>query len=317
MNIFQSGIPRSGNGWLYNIVYHSLRAGNVEVKNYIKTQPIHQVAQSWPEPLPGQASTDTVHFRGSDVDYGIGQIFRYPIPDWQDYLRQATQLWCHEPYRRPMREKLSQVSHLIYIIRDPRDASISHSRFVFADHIRWFSRNKTADPATFLKKLLFFQVRRWAEHVGSWLQAAQDPTLNIHFIFYERLLHDFENELDQLVSFLGLDLSTSQRQRVREATTFASMKAKYPNHVRRGIDREWVEVLTPLQKSESAAMVPKMLKLLNYPVQEPPMSDTTLPGLPTNLSKKDIQQAVRDAQSLTWREIAARVKQGGLRLTRL
>lgn len=314
MNVFQSGIPKSGNSWIYNVVHHALVEGGHEVKNYITTQPIHELAQSWPEPIPGQASTDTIHFRGSKIDYGIGRIFRYPITDWQDYLSKATQIWSHEPYRPLMKDKLKDVSNIVYIVRDPRDASISHSHFVFANHMKWLNINATPNPDAFMEKRFFYLVRRWAEHVGSWLLAAQDPGLNIHFVFYERLLHDFDNELERLQQFLKLNLSAKQKATVKEETTFKSMKEKYPRHLRKGTDLQWVNTLTPLQKSESVAMVREMLKLLHYPLTEPTSGEYPLPCVSQDVTKRDIHRAIRHAQQLTWREVAARIKRQALKV---
>ncbi len=312
MNILQNGIPKSGNGWVYNILHQCLIEGDVTINNYISNQPIFQLAQSWPDPLPDQSTIDTIHFKGNKIDYGIGRIFRFPITDWESYLEQATHIWNHDQYRLRMREHLKDISHLIYIIRDPRDASISHSHFIFTDHIKWINLNITEDAHTFMKRRFFYMVRRWSEHVGSWLTAAQHPDLNIHFVFYERLLHDFDNELDRLITFLGLDISAEARARVKAETTFESMKRKYPNHLRRGTSLEWVETLTKLQKKESVAMISKMLTLLNYPLAAPEKGQHPTPYIPANISQADIAEALLDTSRLTWREMAARVKRTGL-----
>jgi aryl sulfotransferase len=54
MHILQSGLPKSGNFWLYQIISNIFEKAKLEEKSFIKNQPIHKVAQTWDMGVKGQ-----------------------------------------------------------------------------------------------------------------------------------------------------------------------------------------------------------------------------------------------------------------------
>ncbi|KAK7070487.1 hypothetical protein SK128_026163 [Halocaridina rubra] len=50
---------------------------------------------------------------------------------------------------------------------------------------------------------------------------------NFHFMFYEDMKADIDNQLRKLNEFLGTELTQVQLNKIREYTSFASMKKRY------------------------------------------------------------------------------------------
>lgn len=73
---------------------------------------------------------------------------------------------------------------------------------------------------------LYFQKRYkggiWGLHVSDWLENKNN--LDVHYIKYEDLKMDFENQLDQIISFCGIKLNKEGEKRVIERSHFSFMK---------------------------------------------------------------------------------------------
>ncbi len=142
------------------------------------------------------------------------------------------------------------------------------------------------NPETYLNKNLTTIVSDWMNHVGGYLKHQKD--LNIHFVFYERLLHDFDRELEKILAYLGIDLDVKARGEIKEKVSFNNMKKDSPNHIRKGNLGQWVEILTDAQKEEVLEMATPLLKLLNYPLDSQIDSLPEFPEkFPENLNLPD------------------------------
>ncbi|NEP47126.1 MAG: sulfotransferase domain-containing protein, partial [Okeania sp. SIO2H7] len=173
---------------------------------------------------------------------------------------------------------MQKFDKVIYIVRDPRDVSISWSNFIFTPYVRRYFPFFTVDETnseTYVNKNLTTIVSDWMNHVGGYLKHQKD--LNIHFVFYERLLHDFDRELEKILAYLGIELDKKARGEIKEKVSFNSMKQDSPNHIRKGQLAQWVNILTDAQKEEVLQMATPLLKLLNYPLNN---QIDTLPELP-------------------------------------
>ena len=75
--------------------------------------------------------------------------------------------------------------------------------------------------------------------------------LQIHVVFYERLLRAFDVELAALLTYLGTDLDDGALAELNQEVSFQSMKARGPHHVRKGMAGTWGQVLTSAQKERA------------------------------------------------------------------
>ena len=110
--------------------------------------------------------------------------------------------------------------------------------------------------------------------------------LNIHFVFYERLLHDFQVQLHSLLTNLKIPLSEKQQQEIADAVTFSSMKHKSPKHLNKGRSGKWVTQLDQNQKDLAIEKAGKLMEWLNYPLHS--SEADKLPALPATLPKEDL-----------------------------
>ncbi len=112
-------------------------------------------------------------------------------------------------------------------------------------------------------------------HVGGYLKHQKD--LNIHFVFYEILLHNFDQDLEKILEYMGIDLDAKARGEIKEKVSFNNMRKDSPNHIIKGKLGEWVDLLTDAQKEEVLEIANPLLKLLNYPLNN---EIDSLPELP-------------------------------------
>jgi aryl sulfotransferase len=124
---------------------------------------------------------------------------------------------------------LPKFDKIVYIIRDPRDAALSHARFVLTPYMKKYFPNDFESKEEYLEKQLEGKLTSWVQHVAPYIAYSDD--FDIHVVFYERLLNSFADELDRLVDYLEVTLTEQERRSVEEAVTFQSMKEENPEHV--------------------------------------------------------------------------------------
>jgi aryl sulfotransferase len=188
---------------------------------------------------------------------------------------------------------LPKFDKVVYIVRDPRDAIISKSRFAFTPYFQKYYPHAEKDPESFLAGKFEGKMRRWVEHVGGYLKHKQ--ALNIHFLFYERLLHSFESEILDLLAYLEIQLDNRSMEQLKRTVDFTTMKNKDPFHVRKGRSGQWVKILTPEQKRLADKIAGPMLKLLHYSSRENE-TGRMLPHLSNDISNKEIEKALKIAK---------------------
>ncbi|MGB3508667.1 MAG: sulfotransferase domain-containing protein [Microcoleaceae cyanobacterium] len=282
MHILKAGLLKSGNFWLHTILQNIIDYSDFEYKSFIQNQPIYELAKTWDiNQLKGQININCLDITKNSVFYRISNIFRYPVDDIDDYINSSTLVWSHSQMSSNALTIMQKFDKVIYIIRDPRDVSISWSNFVFTPYVRRYFPFFTVDetnPETYLNKNMKTIVSDWMNHVGGYLKHQKD--LNIHFVFYERLLHDFDRELEKILEYLGIELDEKAIDEIKEKVSLSSMKKESPNHIRKGKLGQWVDILTDAQKEEALQIATPLLKLLNYPLNN---HIDTLPELPEKL----------------------------------
>jgi aryl sulfotransferase len=289
MLILQSGLQKSGNYWLYQVIQHSLAQAGQPLKSFARQHPIYQQAKDWPY-FADQAGVDYLEITAKGHYFRKGAYVE-PIPDLAAFLAQCTHVWTHSFWGAGVDATFGQFDKIVYIIRDPRDVVTSASRFVFTPFMQQEHPTQERNPEEFLQHRLYELLLGWVQHVGSYL--LHYPQYPIHFVFYERLLANFDASYSALLDFLQLDLSPEARSAVRQAAQFEEMKKKSPHHVRKGQARQWLETLTPAQSAAATQIAGPLLRILNYPVDAQAAQQDSLPGLPDRLEPEAVREALR------------------------
>ena len=260
----QSGVAKSGNLWLHNILRSIALHGGIPQKSFIRNQPIHAVAKDWPLSFPGQADIDTLSINPHQCLYRISGIFNMPIEDIDAYIAQCSHVWTQSYFWLSSAKVFPKFDKVLYIIRDPRDVVISMSRFTFTPYRLKYFPQADPSPETFLDRNLVESSRAWVRHVAGHLKEAKN--LDIHIIFYERLLKNFEEELSRLLAYLEVGLDKGGMARVVEDARFETMKSVSPQHVRKGESSQWTGALTDRQVQSVTSVAGALLKELGYPL---------------------------------------------------
>ena len=283
MNILQVGLPKSGNFWLYTLIKHILEAANLEAQAFIQKQPIYELAKTWDMSVRNQINIDFLDITHNGLFYRIGNIFRYPVDDIDDYLNNSTLVWTHSQFNPKVLEVLPKFDKVIYIVRDPRDVAISWANFVFTDYMRRYYPFLTAtesEPKTYLSYHLKTIISDWINHISGYLK--HQKQLDIHFVAYERLLNCFDREFANLLAYLDIELDQNAKTYIKDRVDFSSMKTDNPNHLRKGCSGQWGDILSDGEKKMVLDEAASLLKLLNYPFNE---RENKLPEIPANLDE--------------------------------
>lgn len=266
MKILQNGYPKSGNYWLYKIIDNIFSQANLNKQSFIKNHPIYQLAKHWDLSYPQQAEIDMIDVLYIGTFYRVSSVFRRKIPDFSEYVNQTSHVWSHSNYCEKSADVFSHFDKVIYLIRDPRDVLVSAAKFAFTPYMQNYYPTFHDNPATYLDMELEILSNHWSNHVMEYLE--RFPFDNIYFIFYENLLMDFDHELDNLLRYLEIDLSESQKQEIKDLTKFKTMKANSPNHVNKANLYNWKNILTAKQKQRVLDQIYPVLELLNYPIDD-------------------------------------------------
>jgi aryl sulfotransferase len=301
MTILHGAVHKSGNYWLSQILRRVNEHAGRPHTSWIQKHPIHPIASTWKLSYAGQADMDFMRILPDGCYWRVSDVHQEAIEDIQEYLRQCSIIWCMEPIIPRSLEVLPLCDKIVYLIRDPRDIAVSLSRFVFTSHVlRNWPAHYEKDPATFLKHALDGELRDWVAHVGGWLRIR--PRIPFHVVFYERFLHDFDDELRGLLEYLELDLPSAATAAIREQVSFRSMHGRNPDHVRRGRSGEWAEVLSPAQMEHARKIAGEMLDLLGYPRAEA-AAPGRLPRLDLPLDPNRLERAIAKARRSPWDEV--------------
>lgn len=306
MAILQAGIHKSGNFWLSRILRQITHHAAWEHSSYIQRHPIHPTALTWELSYAGQADMDFLNIEPQGCYCRISGVFREPIDDIGAYVRQCTHVWSHSPINARSLEVLPLFDKIVYIVRDPRDMAVSLSRFVFTRHVREnYTPHYEKDPESFLGHALDGELRDWVRHVGGYLRVR--PIIPFHVVFYERLLHAFDSELNSLLTYLEIDLSAEAIDAIRHEMSFDTMHRKDPDHVRRGQSRQWARILSDEEKRHALDIAGDLLELLDYPTTANPELDDDggdgLPRLPETIDPERLERAIGRAERGPWGEI--------------
>lgn len=266
MRLLQGGVPKCGNFWLYQIIQKIFHvAGKVPI-SHIERHPIYPIAQTWDLNFPGQERIDVLEITDLQYAYRISSVFKMPIDDIQNYVAQTEHVWTHSPICKKSGEVFKLFDKKVYIIRDPRDRAISAARYYCSEYMLKYFPQEETDPEMFLQKNFEQLMREWVWHVWDHLRLSRE--FNIHIVFYENFLDDFQKELTGLLEYLELELSSAQRQRLEAELSFSRQKKKNPKHLIRGTAGYWKKSLTEPQIQKTRAIAGPLMRFLNYAEEE-------------------------------------------------
>ena len=289
MKILQSGYAKSGNFWLYKIINLILEESEIEKFSYIKNHPSYKKLSLEKLSYKNQVDIDNILIENGTVFSVISTILKEEILDTDTFLTQTTHVWTHSTWEDNSEEIYNKFDKIIYVVRDPRDVAISMSKFHFTDYGKKYLVSKEKDPEQYLSNRFPGILISWVKHVGYHLMYREKH--NIHFIFYENLLNDFDSEFRKLLVYLDLELDQKQINNIKNKVLFKNMNKENPSHVRKGKAGKWISELDLQKKKQAKKITFKLLKILNYSIDQQFSSPKIL-----QTSKSIIQEAIKHSK---------------------
>lgn len=272
----QAGFMKSGNFWLWTIIEAAHARAGIPRRSFLRSQPIYGVSKHWGLAFDGQGKIDMINILSDRQLYVIPPVFMWPIDDFDDYVRRCSHVWTHSDLMQGREKNFRKFSKIVFIIRDPRDVSLSVQRFDSNAFRRKFYGTVPGGPPEV--------ALGWDANVESFLRHAR--SFRIHVVFYERLLHAWDSELDRLLAYLELDLDARGRRAIEGRTRLHEMKKKSGMHVAKGEAYGWARDLDHEQQVGITNVHEPMLRLLGYPMTAEEAKAMPLPTLPTSRALK-------------------------------
>jgi len=297
MHILQVGAAKTGNFWLSRILHELSSLAGWEKRSFIQQHPINMLAQHWKLSNEDQANLDFIDIKPEGTFFRISSIFRMPIDDFDDYLSKTSIVWSHSYHCNRSSMVIQKFDKTVYLIRDPRDMTISFGNFAFTPYYQRFYPHSYKDSQEFIEKNIEKKSWGWMHHIAGYLKHMDE--LQIHVVFYERLKNDFVNELKKLGTYLGMDLTPGQIHQVEDTTSLQAMRISNPDHVRKGKAGGWTSTLSPSQQRRARFSAGPMLQLLNYPATASEFDPTRLPSIPISLSNRKLRSTLMRSRART------------------
>lgn len=301
MKILQSGAPKCGNFWLYQIIQQILTKTNRNTTSFIEQQPVYSLAKAWDLNFPDQARIDVLEITDLQYSYRISSIFRMPVDDIRSYIAQTSHVWTHSPVCKKSNEVLPLFDKKIYIIRDPRDRAISAAKYYCSAYMLKYFPQQEKDPERFLQKNFDKLMHEWVWHVFDYLRLSR--TYNIHIVFFEGFLLDFQQELARLLDYLDIDLNSAQKAALEKAVSFPALKKENPKHLKKGESGYWMNHLTDEQIEKAEIMAGPLIRYLHYPAGCSPMERNQpmiFSSTPVHHDFERLKQEILQAQQLLY-----------------
>jgi len=260
--------PKSGNTWMRILLTNYFRSGDEPAHiNELDGGPIASARQVFDDNIGIEASDLTqdeieqlrpaVYARLSEQRH-IWLAERRERRCEMPLILKAHDAWTTTPDGTPLMAPTATAG-AIYLIRNPLDVVPS-----FAHHSGWTIDETVtkmgATDTSFVSNsgALHNQLRQrlltWSDHVRSWTDDPQIPTVTIR---YEDMIADTAEALRQVISFVGhrpdderieqaVDHSRFDRLQAQEVESpFREKSGRAPTFFRKGIAGDWRGVLTP------------------------------------------------------------------------
>lgn len=263
MKILQSGAPKCGNFWLYQIIRQILTRSGRNTASFIEQQPIYSLAKRWDLNFPDQAKIDVLDVTDLQYSYRISSIFRMPIENIKNYVARTPHVWTHSPICKRSNELFRLFNKKIYIIRDPRDRAISAAKYYCSGYMLKYFPQEEKDPERFLCKNFEKLMKEWVWHVFDYLRLSRE--CDIHLAFFENFLLDFQQELSKVLEYLEIDLKEIEREALEKAVSFSALKSQNPDHLQKGKSGYWMKQLADEQIEKAEIITGPLMRYLHYP----------------------------------------------------
>lgn len=263
MVILQIGSPKSGNFWMYKILKEILIRSNLHSPSFIQQQPIYKIAKNWELNYPVQAEIDVIDITDLQTTYRISSIFKMPIEDLNSYVSKTNRVWTHSPVCKATKKIFSHFDKKIYIIRDPRDRAVSAANYYCSPYMLKYYPQPITNPKEYLEKHLEDLMIEWVWHVFDYIRLQKK--LNLHIVYFESFLIDFQRELESLLNYLELALPKNEKQNLENEVSFTILKKSNPKHLKKGTSGYWKNHLSDEQKEKANVITAPLLKVLGYP----------------------------------------------------
>ena len=246
--IFQNGMAKSGNYWLYACLQALLAEAGVPWRSHIQSHPIQAEAKGWTLSFPEQASIDVLDILPDGYFTRISSKFSEPVADLDAYFARVRHVWSHSPYRAALSDAVYQrCKAVFYIVRDPRDALLSQADFMYSEYGRTYLNPPAPDRKSFLAERAASYPVHWRNHVQGHLDAVQRHPICL--VRYEDMREDLPRELARMNESMGCEPVGSERLReIAQGLGFDAMKAKAgATHLNHGRSGRWLGVLDEAQ----------------------------------------------------------------------
>ena len=264
MKVLQSGVPKCGNFWLYRIIQEILKRSGRDTSSFIEQQPIYALAKNWDLNFPEQCRIDVLDITDLQDSYRISSIYRMPIDHIGEYVAKTNHVWTHSPVCKRSGEVFREFDKIVYIIRDPRDRALSAAKYYCSDYMLKYFPQEEKEPEHFLQKNFEKLMHEWVWHVWDHLRLSKE--YNIHISFFEGFKKGFQQELDLLLGYFGIEFSAEEKKELEEAVSFENMKKKNPKHLKKGTSGYWMDQLSDEQLAKANTIAGPLLRYLGYPI---------------------------------------------------
>lgn len=290
MNILQVSAPKTGSYWLNTILKEILLQKEFPVTSFIQDQPQFPELKKKQLSFKDQARVDMIDIQDDGNFFRVSSLFKEPIKDINAYTNSATLAWTHSTWCSKSFGVFNLFEKKVCIVRDPRDRALSSAKFAFTPYMQKHYPTSYSSPGEFLRQEYERLLDQWKWFYGNYLIHREE--LDLHFVFYENLLEDFEPEFDRLLKYLELDLDPLQKEEIKNAVTFSSMKEESPRHLQKGRSRKWIQNLSEDQKVTAIEKTGELMKVLGYPISS--AEEHKQLSVPQNVSRENLQKMMSD-----------------------
>ena len=285
MNILQISAPKSGSFWLNTILSNILEKKSIPVGTFIEKQAAFQQLKNRKLSFKEQTAVDMMDIEEDGFFYRVSSILKEPIEDLEVYTNAATLAWTHSTWCTKSQQVFDLFDRKVCIVRDPRDRALSSAKFAFTPYMQEHYPTSYSSPDEYFSAEYENLLEQWVWFYGNYLLHKEE--LDLHFVFYENLLHNFDDEFQKLLNYLNLQLKETEKREISEKVAFSTMKAESPRHLNKGKSQKWVNQLDLQQQQRAVDFAGDIMKILNYPLT--PKEGGKLPAVPENLPKEALE----------------------------
>lgn len=296
MNILQVSPPKAGSFWLQTILKNILKKKELPINSYVQRQPIFRELKHKKLSFKEQSAVDMLDIEEKGIYYRISSVYKKEIRNLSDYASKATLAWTHSTYCHKTPEVFNHFDKKVIIVRDPRDRALSASRFAFTPYMQEYYPSIYDSPEEFLEGEFNRLLEQWFWFYGNYLLHHEE--LDLHFIFFERLLNNFPHEMNNLLDYLEISLSAVEKSEIEEIVSFSNMKKNSPQHLQKGKSRKWVNQLSEAQQKEAAEKVGFLMDLFGY--SRFASQEDILTGIPKDIPDGELMKRL---QRIDWRTL--------------